>query len=153
MKELEKEQKLPQHVYSNAKEMQNYVDTQKASLQKLRESSRQVSFCSSTDQQAIPQSPVQSLVDTLFGNTLVPVVKESKGKVNDILQYLQEPSTSTMEVFESLEQRISSYQTKIKQLEEQRTYSEMHGEDLEKQQMSYFISELEKLKDEATEIQ
>lgn len=96
---------------------------------------------------------MQSIVDKLFGNTLVPVVKESKGKVNDILQYLQEPSTSTMEVFESLEQRITSYQTKIKQLEEQRTYSEMHGEDLEKQQMSYFISELEKLKDEATEMQ
>ena len=49
MKELEKEQKLPQHVYSNAKEMQDYVNTQKMSLQKLRENSRQASFCSSTD--------------------------------------------------------------------------------------------------------
>lgn len=65
--------------------MQDYVDTQKMSLQKLRENSRQASFCSSTEQQTAPQSPMQSIVDKLFGNTLVPVVKESKGKVNDIL--------------------------------------------------------------------
>ena len=68
----------------------------------MRENSRPASFCSTEPYSITPKSPMQSIVDKLFGNTLVPVVKESKGNVNDIIQYLQEPSTSTMEVFESL---------------------------------------------------